>query len=305
MLSYLFWGLKQNFEIFTIWFVQDFVPILFSFSDQIQKVFLALTWHSVVLLYCSPRCLSEMEFEMQKWSSFLLAIRIFHSKTNALWGLLFALWELLFASKILYAGQIYDILVPNKNDTLDMRRRIEIKITQKTNLQSIDSLFNRSHCDCIQQFTLASFFVCTFRWWYYVKNRTNSDPVNAIVFDLLNIVHAVVFNRTPLTIAFTINYYYSIKMHHDVYLSAQMSHPQLWFPYSICIPSVHLSLSIHFGYVCVSCKYYGAYFHSEYMFTNSMTHTSIFYDFSAHMQWMNGSSRIQMHTQFTFTIRMH
>lgn len=146
-----------------------------------------------------------------------------------------------------------------------MRRRIGIKITKK-NVQSIDSLFNRSHCDCIQQFTFASLFVCTFRWWwYYVKNRTNSDPVNAIVLDLLNIVHAVVFNRTPSTIAFTINYYYSIKMHHDVYLSAQMSHPQLRFPYSICIPSVHLSLSIHFGYVCVrvsECEYqyYGAYF---------------------------------------------
>lgn len=72
---------------------------------------------------------------------------------------------------------------------------------------------------------------------------------------------AVVFNRTPSTIAFTINYYYSIKMHHDVYLSAQMSHPQLRFPYSICIPSVHLSLSIHFGYV-YECEYqyYEAYF---------------------------------------------
>lgn len=189
-----------------------------------------------------------------------------------------------------------------------MRRRIGIKITKKKNLQSIDSLFNRSHCDCIQQFTFASLFVCTFRWWwYYVKNRTNSDPVNAIVLDLLNIVHAVVFNRTPSTIAFTINYYYSIKMHHDVYLSAQMSHPQLRFPYSICIPSVHLSLSIHFGYVLVWVwvSVLWSVFYSEYMFTNSMTHTSIFYDFSAHMQWMNGSSRIQMHTQFTFTIRMH
>lgn len=154
-----------------------------------------------------------------------------------------------------------------------------------------------------------SLFVCTFRWWwYYVKNRTNSDPVNAIVFDLLNIVHGCCFQPNSV----------DNSVHNQLLLFNQNAS---WCvsvgtdePPSTSIPLFHLhsvcpSFTFDPFWICVWVwvSVLRSVFYSAYMFTNSMTHThtSIFYDFSAHMHWMNGSSRIQMHTQFTFTIRMH